>query len=313
MSNLNTHHSSNTSTFIQFLGVFLRLAGIYIIGFAILSLIFKFLIGIDIQDIDGILNSDIDKDKKQNILLLLQTIAPLIQFIILPVLYVIFLKPSILEVFKVNTYKPGLFLMMGIFLYFTFLPVLQYLIQWNQSWNLPEAWSEIEKQMFDMEQRAKALTTLLIQYDSKTEFLIVLCVVAVIPAIGEELFFRGLMQGELSQVLRNPHLAIWITSFAFSFMHFQFFGFVPRLLLGLVFGYLFFWSGNILIPMTLHFLNNGATLVFMNVYKDKFEEMEKQSTESIPVIGVLFSLALTGVLIYYCHRFYRERISVHES
>jgi membrane protease YdiL (CAAX protease family) len=95
------------------------------------------------------------------------------------------------------------------------------------------------------------------------EFLAAIVILAIVPAIGEELLFRGILQNKIEMLSKNKHIAIWITAFIFSFIHFQFYGFVPRLLLGALFGYLYIWSGNLTIPILAHFINNGFTLLLL--------------------------------------------------
>ena len=84
---------------------------------------------------------------------------------------------------------------------------------------------------------------------------------AVLPAIGEELIFRGVFQKIFYDFFKSGHMAIWVTAFLFSALHFQFYGFIPRLILGLVFGYLFFWSGTLWLPVLSHFVNNAVPVI----------------------------------------------------
>lgn len=308
MDNINQENLSPLAVFIQFIGILFRMFGIYFVGFAIVALVFKFGIGIDLQNVTTILEKDIPLAEKQNFLLLVQTIAPLVQFILLPFIYIFFYQKILInDVVSLNTWKAATFFALAVMLYFTFLPVLEFLIKWNQSWVLPDSWSAIEKSLYDMEEKAREITELIIKYDTKTGFIKVLFVVAILPAIGEELFFRGLLQNEIKYLTGNIHVAVWFSAIAFSFVHFQFFGFVPRMCLGLLFGYLYVWSGNILIPMGLHFLNNGATLILMNAYRDKYEEMEKGTLEDMSIFPVLIFTVLTGVIIYYLNKMYKER------
>jgi membrane protease YdiL (CAAX protease family) len=84
----------------------------------------------------------------------------------------------------------------------------------------------------------------------------------VIPAIGEEFFFRGGIQNIISDK-KNIHVAVWVSAFVFSAIHMQFYGFIPRMLLGGMYGYLLFWSGSLWLPVIAHFVNNGmAVLVY---------------------------------------------------
>jgi membrane protease YdiL (CAAX protease family) len=85
-------------------------------------------------------------------------------------------------------------------------------------------------------------------------------IIAILPAMGEEMIFRGVLQKILARLVRSDHMAIWITAFIFSSLHLQFFGFLPRFILGLVFGYLFYWSGTLWLPILAHFVNNAVSV-----------------------------------------------------
>jgi len=102
-----------------------------------------------------------------------------------------------------------------------------------------------------------------------------LFIIAILPAVGEEFFFRGVLQKILIRLFKSVHVAIWVTAFIFSAIHFQFFGFVPRFILGLIFGYLFFWSGTLWLPVISHFINNAVPVIMSYI-----QGMEKFNTPS---------------------------------
>jgi len=137
------------------------------------------------------------------------------------------------------------------------------------------------------------LTKLLSSYDSFGEMLLALVIIGVFPAIGEELVFRGLLQHKLQTATKNAHLAIWISAFIFGAFHMQFFGVVPRILLGALFGYIYLYSGNIWYPILAHFVNNGLAVIVMYLgpkYIDDFDATEVDTAVPvyISIIG-LFS------------------------
>lgn len=134
------------------------------------------------------------------------------------------------------------------------LPLISWLTDLNMRIPLPE-------QLIRAEEDAGALTQLFFTHQTPGRFLINLVMIAVIPALGEEFFFRGVLQQQLRTGLRNPHLAVFITAIVFSFFHFQFQGFIPRMFLGLLFGYLMVWSGSVWLPVAAHFINNGSAVV----------------------------------------------------
>ncbi|MFA5196683.1 MAG: CPBP family intramembrane glutamic endopeptidase, partial [Bacteroidales bacterium] len=92
-------------------------------------------------------------------------------------------------------------------------------------------------------------------------FFINILMIAVLPAIGEEFFFRGVLQRLLGEWFKNVHVAVIVTAVIFSAFHLQFYGFLPRFLLGMFLGYIFYWSGSLWVPIIVHFINNGLAVV----------------------------------------------------
>jgi membrane protease YdiL (CAAX protease family) len=127
---------------------------------------------------------------------------------------------------------------------------------------------------------------------------------AIIPALGEELIFRACFQKVLGRWTGNYHLAIWLSAIIFSSIHFQFYGFFPRMFLGALFGYLLVWSGSIWLPILAHFLNNGMAVVGAYVLQQEGKNLD-QVFESDPVswpILISSTLAFVG-LIWYFHNY----------
>lgn len=136
--------------------------------------------------------------------------------------------------------------------------------------------------------------------DHGGELLFNLLLVAVLPAVGEELIFRGLLMRFFQKALRSEHLGIWVSAMMFSFMHFQLEGFLPRMVLGLVLGYTFQWTATLFVPMILHFFNNGFQVVSIYLGRAEWSEMEISETPHLPfwvVIVAAVSLYLTARLI----------------
>ena len=131
------------------------------------------------------------------------------------------------------------------------------IIDWNQSWQLPDILSELEKWIKEKEDLAAHITEQFMTMPTVWDFLTTLAVVAIIASIGEEFLFRGLLQPQLQNLFGNPHAGIWMAALLFSFFHLQFYGFVPRLLLGALFGYLYVFSGKLWVPIFAHFVNNA--------------------------------------------------------
>lgn len=141
------------------------------------------------------------------------------------------------------------------------VPVMNAVIDWNQSLRLPASLCEVENVMRQLEENAKAVTDSLMAGASIPSLLLSVLIVGVFAGFSEELFFRGAMQRILISTKLNVQLAVWIVAFVFSLFHFQFFGFVPRLLLGAYFGYLLVWSRSLWLPVLVHVFNNSIVVI----------------------------------------------------
>jgi membrane protease YdiL (CAAX protease family) len=189
----------------------------------------------------------------------------------------------------------------------TFMGLNSIFIEWNSNVQLPESAKAIEEWARGYENAAEVLTKFLTTFDSEAQLIVALIVIAVLPAIGEEIVFRGLIQNEFFRATKNHHAAIWIAAFLFSAIHFQFFGFVPRLLLGALFGYLYYWSGNLWMSIVAHFVNNGLSVMAMYFYQKGTFTFDLETPEAAPLNVILISTVLTGGLLYYFYKYFEHR------
>ena len=113
-------------------------------------------------------------------------------------------------------------------------------------------------------------------------------------------------QNELYRGTKNIHTAIWASAIIFSAIHIQFYGFIPRMLLGALFGYLYYWSGNLLVPMFAHFFNNAFGVTMIYLHRLKITEMNVEDNTAAPAHLVLLNIVLTVGLLYYIWKHYRE-------
>jgi membrane protease YdiL (CAAX protease family) len=154
--------------------------------------------------------------------------------------------------------------------------------------------------MHDMEKSTETLIKSLLITDNLKIFALNLFLVAVLPAIGEELFFRSLLQKYFIKITKSNNAGILITSLIFSAIHFQFLGFVPRFLLGMFFGYLYLWTGSIKIPIVVHFVNNGLAVFLYYLVGRGLVPMDIESignTTQNWQIGIA-SIVISGLLIW---------------
>ncbi|MDE6549067.1 MAG: CPBP family intramembrane metalloprotease [Muribaculaceae bacterium] len=191
-------------------------------------------------------------------------------------------------------------------IYILALPALNQIVYWNQEMTLPDALSEFEEWCRAMEEQAEELTTGLLNSTSLFPTIINILLIGVLTGIGEEFFFRGGLQRMMVWCKVNPHAAIWITATVFSAIHFQFFGFIPRLLLGAFFGYLYWWSGNIWVNSFAHALNNSLVIVSSwcinkGYLSEKFD-MFGVSEGGLPVFAIISAILVSAIIFMLCKR-----------
>ncbi len=179
-----------------------------------------------------------------------------------------------------------------------YFPLSGYLVGINEAMEFPESWSAFEQTLRNMEDSSKALIEYIIQFDSFGYFLLAFLVIAILPGIGEEFLFRGILQNYFRAIFKNPHAAIWVSAILFSALHMQFYGFLPRMVLGALFGYLYLWSGKLVFPMLAHALNNGFTLMLVYLNQKELSSVSLDDTESVPILLALASLAITLGLMW---------------
>lgn len=144
-------------------------------------------------------------------------------------------------------------------LVFFSLPLIQASFEFN-SQLIPEG-SKMENTFKPNEELAERITESMLQMDGPIDLVFILFLVAVLPAICEEFAFRGVLQSQLAKAFGNVHFGIWISAFVFSAIHFQFYGFIPRMLLGAFFGYLVIHTGSIWTGVMAHFFNNAFAVL----------------------------------------------------
>jgi len=153
-------------------------------------------------------------------------------------------------------------------------PFLNLITQLNQQMILPDFLKGMEDYIKSMEEYLMKATEAMLRTKNMQTILFNILIVAVFAAIGEEFIFRGALQRIFGQVIRNKHIVIWSVAFIFSFIHFQFYGFVPRFLLGAYFGYLLDFSKNLWIPILAHFTNNFIGVMLYTIYQDDSKQMD---------------------------------------
>ena len=185
--------------------------------------------------------------------------------------------------------KPSIILfLLTILIFYASSPLIDLAGVWNSKLQLPGFMHNIEKWMRDSEDTNDRLTGYFLKMPDIAALFINILIMAVLPAIGEEFMFRGFIQRTLASWFKNPHWAILLSAAIFSFVHFQFYGFIPRMMLGVLFGYLFYWSGDIKLAIFAHFINNFAAVMV---------EYRRQHPEAISILPE--DAFMNHIYIYY--------------
>jgi len=214
--------------------------------------------------------------------------------------YVIGQKPS--QFLKLNTAPKLILILLTIGIVLVSAPLIEWILTVNNSMSLPESLSTIENWMKNSEETAAKITQMFLKMESPTDYALALIIVAFLPSIGEEILFRGVIQKSIYDTSKNIHLAVIISGILFSAIHMQFFGFFPRMLLGVLFGYLFFWSGTLWVPIFAHFINNGTAVTMAYLSQIKVIDIDMNETIGFPLPSIIGSAVLVAFLIYTFHK-----------
>jgi|TARA_B110000196_G_scaffold318295_1_gene333341 membrane protease YdiL (CAAX protease family) len=176
-------------------------------------------------------------------------------------------------------------------------PLVSFLLEWNMTINFPD-W------ILKYDMNSEAIVLAFLNMNNYWDLLFNIIIMAIIPAIGEELLFRGLLQQSLIKQIGNIHVSIFITAFLFSAIHLHFNGLVPRIFLGIVLGYLFYWSKSLWIPIIAHFINNAMAIILSYPFFKSFNLIqnynysESLSASQTSIYYAFFSLCSVILLMF---------------
>ena len=249
---------SKPSTQLLFTALVILICGIAVM---VLSIALGWLFyGVNLAEM-GKAIEDLTNPKSISLLKFFQTFQSIGVFIIPPFIVAWFLhdRPSIfLQYRKLPDLKSVLFVIAII----SFSnPLINWLTEINSKLSLPEFMSSVEIWMQDSEKQANQVTEAFLSTSSLITVFSNIVMIAILPALGEELLFRGIVQQLIKKISGNAHAAIWISAAIFSALHMQFFGFLPRMVLGAMFGYMLEWSGTLWLPIIAHFVNNATAVI----------------------------------------------------
>jgi membrane protease YdiL (CAAX protease family) len=223
-----------------------------------------------------------------------------------------FIMPRILRkntagYLKLNRKVEWKLLLYIIVLFGVLYPFLEWTLILNQSIHFPSSLQNFENALRIQEDNIEVLTLRFMEMGNVRALIINLVVIAFLPAFMEELFFRGLLQTLVHKWLKNIHVTIIFTAIFFSAIHMQFFGIIPRAILGLILGYLFFWSGSIWAAIFFHFLNNATAVVLVFLSQQQIINYKTDEPMNSSNWVIILSLGITALIFLYLANHYSKK------
>lgn len=247
---------------------------------------------------------DLSHDGHLQVMKYFQIISHLGLFIVPSVILAWLFGNNISQYLFLARMPQGRVLLVSALLIFAAVPLINYILELNMSMHFPEALEPLEDWMRRQEDNAQRTTEAFLAVDNLSGLLFNIFMIALIPAIGEEFMFRGVLLRIFTRWAASAHLAVWITAIIFSAIHFQFFGFFPRMLLGVMFGYLVIWTGSLWPAMIAHFVNNAAAVTFFYLFQHRISDgtLENLGKGTGGMIYASISLLVTVAVLLWVRR-----------
>ena len=265
--------------------------------------IFLFLIILLISSLIGIVASTVFVFLGDSGMKIAQGISSVFMFVVPPIVYYLITRNAhpMRDLGFRSLAQPWWLIFIGVVVMIVSIPFTYQLTLWNESMNLGPALSKLEAYLKTLEETAQATTEKMLNVDTIGGLLLNLLIIALIPAVGEELTFRGVLQQSLTRKI-NPHAAIILSAAIFSFIHFQFYGFLPRMFLGILLGYMFYITGSLWTSIAMHFANNGMAVVLYYLDNKGILEDAEHFGETQNEWLIVASAAVTVALVVWSWR-----------
>lgn len=283
-------HKPENSPFVQMLFLMLFAIGGLIV-FAIIGMVLVLLT----SGFDGLRAAALGNPSHISALKILVVAQQIGLFLAPAILLAVIERKKLTNFYGFNAPKVNWLLLIAV-LSICWMPIMGLSMEWNQKMVFPEFLKGIEKWMRTMEDSAAKTTEAILKMNNVGDLLVNLLVIAVTPAICEELIFRGAVQRTIFRIKSNPHVAIWLSAAIFSAIHFQFYGFLPRLLLGAAFGYVYYFTGSIWYAVFAHFLNNAFAVCVAYYLQMNNQPYTNAEDIDMPWYGYIISAILTLAL-----------------
>jgi membrane protease YdiL (CAAX protease family) len=242
--------------------------------------------------------NDLNNPESLMILKYFQVVQSIGVFIVPPFILAWLFHGKITEYLYLNRTVNFESVLLVLVLSFAASPFINFIGEINANMQFPEWLSGVENWMKNAEENAAELTEAFLKVETTGGLLFNIFMIAFLPAIGEELLFRGVIQRIFTNWTKSHHWGVWISAILFSALHMQFYGFIPRMLLGVLFGYLLVWSGSMWLPIIAHFINNGVAVVVMFLIDKDLLNPELEEIGSTTDSYYLAAISLVLVLVF---------------
>lgn len=235
-------------------------------GRRILMLLLTYIVGFVVTGFAASLLLKIGSGGKELAMLRISAVVQdIFMFILPPVITALIITRQPVRLLALGKGPTLTMLLMAVAVMIVSSPFMSWIIELNQSIHLPESLATVEAAMRTMEDNAASAVESMLGPSTPGNLIVNVLLIGIMAGFSEELFFRGGLQRLLSTTRMSPWAAVWISAIVFSALHMQFFGFVPRMLLGAFFGYLLVWSGSVWLPIALHAFNNSMFVILKQV------------------------------------------------
>jgi hypothetical protein len=276
-----------------------------VVGLLIFSLIVGTFIGAGIiaarygmETFTNIIQSNLTAPHVQTSLWLLQFFGTTTPILATPVIFSYFIVQEPDEYLKSNIHFSWLLLVLAFVIMMLSNPMIELLGNINAKMVLPKFLKGLEDWMRQSEDDTKKLSDMMMQMDTFWDMIFDLLFIGLLTAIVEETLFRGCLQTIFVRWFNNKHVAIWVVAILFSAFHMEFYGFLPRLLLGALFGYFTAWSGSIWPAIWGHFVNNGTAVVVTYLFQHKLINTNPDDQQVFSYGGYVISFVITLFLLF---------------
>lgn len=282
--------------FFQFLILFLLLIGLVIVGFVAAQAIITAKYGT--HAMADVLAYNVSTPTTLNGLWILQIVSTTIPLFITPIFFAWIIVREPHEYLRDTPKFPLILLGIAFIIMFFSMPLIELLSNINQNMVLPHFLKAVDDWIRSTEAAAQKAQDAMLKMNTIGDLFFALSVVAFLTAIAEEFMFRGCLQTIFLRWTKNQHAAVWITAILFSAFHMEFLGFLPRMMLGVLFGYFVVYSGSIWPAVVGHFVNNGTDVVITYLSQHKKINISPDDQHVFNYAGYIISLIIILILFW---------------